>query len=273
MPGHILRTSGNHWCNPCLCPVTVLAVVTAPDGVSAARVVIVTGGSRGLGRETTDRLARLGYAVVVSYADDQREAESTVEAVLDGNGTAVAVRADVDDDLDVERLFAETIELFGAIDAVVHAVRGRVAGTPVGEVGLDEFDAVFRTHTRAAFVVNRHAARHVRTGGVIVNLSTSVAGSVLPRYGVNVAAAAAVDALTRVLALELRERDIAVNAVTLDVESPQTNARVADVIAYLLSDKGHGHTGHVIDLDDWSPPGSGPWTGDGHPNSGPGRPT
>jgi NAD(P)-dependent dehydrogenase (short-subunit alcohol dehydrogenase family) len=70
-------------------------------------------------------LAHLGYVVVLSYVDDQREAESTVEAVLDADGSAVAVRADVDDDLDIERLFVETIELFGAVDAVVQAVRGR----------------------------------------------------------------------------------------------------------------------------------------------------
>jgi len=67
-------------------------MVTASGGASAARVVIVTGGSRGLGRVASDRLAHLGYVVVLSYVDDQREAESTVEAVLDADGSAVAVR-------------------------------------------------------------------------------------------------------------------------------------------------------------------------------------
>ena len=64
-----------------------------------------------------------GYAVVVDYLHDQRAAESTVELVLADNGVAVAVRADVADEVDVQRLFAETIDLFGGIDVVVHAVR------------------------------------------------------------------------------------------------------------------------------------------------------
>ena len=151
----------------------VIAAGSSPGG----RVAIVTGGSRGVGREASRRLASLGYAVVVNYAHDQHTAESTVEAVLGDNGTAVAIRADVDDDLDVERLFDQTIEEFGAIDAVVHAVRGRVTATPLTEVTLDEFDAMCMTNVRATFVVNRMAARQVSNGGVIVNLSSSVADS------------------------------------------------------------------------------------------------
>jgi 3-oxoacyl-[acyl-carrier protein] reductase len=229
---------------------SVLAVVSTSGEVAAARVVIVTGGSRGLGREATDRLARLGYAVVVSYAEDQQEAELVVQAVLDRNGTAVAVRANVDDDLDVERLFAETIELFGAIDAFVHAVLGSVTPASVGKIGVDEFDVLCRTNQRAAFVVNQQAARHVRTGGAIINLSNSVVTSALPRYGANAVAAAAVDAVTRVLALELRDRDITVNTVSIDIERPPADGRAADIVAYLLSDEGHALTGQIIHLDD-----------------------
>ena len=85
----------------------------ALDGSPAGRVAIVTGGSRGVGQATIRRLAASGYAVVVDYLHDQRAAESTVEAILADNGDAVAVRADVADDLDVERLFAETAAAFG----------------------------------------------------------------------------------------------------------------------------------------------------------------
>ena len=220
-----------------------------PDAPAAGRVVIVTGGAQGPGRELSDRLARLGYAVVLSYADDQGQAESAVEAILADQGSAVAVRADVDDDLDVERLFAETVEMFGAIDAVVHAVRGEVTAADIREVALSEFDALLRTNVRAAFIVNRQAARHVRAGGAIVSLITSVAASTLPRYGASASAAAAVNALTRALALELRDQAIAVNAVSLDVEKPNAGGRIAGVIAYLLSDEGHAITGQVIQLD------------------------
>jgi len=203
-----------------------------------------------MGLETVERLSSLGYAVVVNYVHDQRTAESTVDAVLERRGAAVAIRADVADPLDVERLFAQTIEAFGAVDAVVHGVRGHVAPSPLTQVALDDFDEMCRTSLRATFIVNRMAARQLRDGGAIVNLFSSVSLSALPAYGGYAATAAAVDTLTRVLALELRERDITVNGVSLDVDRPCAPSRVAEVVTYLLDNDGHGITGHVIHLDD-----------------------
>jgi 3-oxoacyl-[acyl-carrier protein] reductase len=224
-------------------------MVFASGGRPGGRVAIVTGSSRGVGRETARRLASLGYAVVVNYAHDQRAAEATVEAILSANGAAVAVRADVDDDLDVERLFAETIEAFGPVDAVVHAVRGRVAATPVAQVALDEFDALLRTNIRATFIVNRMAAREVRNGGAIVNLSRSAVASPLASAPY-AATAAATDTLTRVLALELRDRDITVNGVSFGTARDRLAGQVADIIAFLLSEAGHSITGQVFHAED-----------------------
>jgi 3-oxoacyl-[acyl-carrier protein] reductase len=223
---------------------------TALNGSPAGRVAIVTGGSRGVGRATVRRLAARGYAVVVNYLHDQRAAESTVEAVLANNGNAVAVRADVADDLDVQRLFAETIAAFGGIDVVVHAAGSRIAVSSVTEVDLDEFDALVRINTRATFVVNQEAARHLRNGGAIVNLSSPADGSSLMTHGLYAATKATTDVLTRALALELRERNITVNAVSLEVHRPCAPNQVADVIAYLLSEHGHGLTGQVLRVGD-----------------------
>jgi NAD(P)-dependent dehydrogenase (short-subunit alcohol dehydrogenase family) len=107
------------------------------------RVAIVTGGSRGAGRAAALRLGRRGYAVVVGYARDRRAADAAVDDILAAGGLAVAIRADVTDELDVERLFAETIEAFGGVDLVVHA-----APTP-------------RT------LVDAHAARYLRAPGAV----------------------------------------------------------------------------------------------------------
>jgi 3-oxoacyl-[acyl-carrier protein] reductase len=220
----------------------------------AGRVAIVTGGSRGVGRATIHRLATRGYAVVVDYLHDQRAAESTVEQILADNGAAVAVRADVADALDVERLFAETIWTFGGIDVVVHAVGSPITATVVAEAGLDEFDDLIRINTRAAFIVNREAARHLRYGGAIVNLAcAAVVGSSLPTYSLYTATKAATEVLTRALALQLRTRDITVNAVSLEVDKPCAPGRVADLVVYLLSDHGHRLTGEVLRLDDARP--------------------
>ena len=225
-------------------------MTTALNGSPAGHVAVVTGGSRGVGRATIRRLAVRGYAVVVNYLHDQRAAESAVEAILANNGDAVAVRADIADDLDVNRLFAETIAAFGGIDVVVHAVGSRITATPLAEADLDEFDALVRINTRATFVVNREAARHVRSGGAIVNLSSSAGGSSLRTHGLYAATKAITDVLTRALALELHERNITVNAVSLEIARPCAPNRVADVIAYLLSDHGHRLTGQVLRVGD-----------------------
>lgn len=218
-----------------------------------ARVAIVTGGSRGVGGAATLKLAGRGYAVVVDYAHDQRGAESIVDLVLAEGGSAVAVRADVTDELDVERLFAETIELFGGVDVVVHGAGSRAVPGPMAEADLDEFDALCRMNTRATFLVNREAARHLRRGGTIVNLTSSVVASARPAQGAFAAARAATDALTRVLSLELRERDITVNAVSIDVDRPCVPGRVADLVAHLLGGAGHRLTGRVIAVDEPTP--------------------
>jgi len=225
-------------------------MTTALNGSPAGRVAIITGGSRGVGRATARRLAVIGYAVVVGYLHDQRAAESAVEEILTNNGNAVAIRADIADDLDVNRLFVETIAAFGGIDVVVHAAGRRITASGVTEVGLDEFDALVRTNTRATFVVNREAARHLRAGGAIVNLSSSTGGSSLRTHGVHAATKAPADVLTRALAVELHERDISVNAVSLEAGPPCAPDQVADVIAYLLSDQGHRLTGQVLRVGD-----------------------
>ena len=225
-------------------------MTTALNGSPAGRVAIVTGGSRGVGRAAARRLAAGGYAVAVSYLRGQRAAESAVDAILAGGGDAVAIRADTADDLDVQRLFAETIAAFGGIDAVIHAAGSRTTASGVTGAGLDEFDALMRINTRATFVVNHEAARHLRSGGAIVNLSSTAGGSSLRTHGLYAATKAPTDVLTRALALELGERNITVNAVSVEAGTPCAPGQVADVIAYLLSEHGHRLTGQVLRIGD-----------------------
>jgi 3-oxoacyl-[acyl-carrier protein] reductase len=232
-------------------------MTTALNGSPAGRVAIVTGGSRGVGRAAIRCLAARGYAVVVNYFHDQPAAESTVDAILANNGNAVAVRADIADDLDVKRLFAETIAAFGGIDVVVHAAGSRITASDVTTVELDEFDALVRINIRATFVVNQQAAQHLRNGGAIVNLSSSAGDSCLRTHGLYAATKAPTDVLTRALALELRERNITVNAVSVEVHRPCVPNQVADVIAYLVSDQGHRLTGQVLRVGDPRLPASG----------------
>jgi 3-oxoacyl-[acyl-carrier protein] reductase len=225
-------------------------MVNASGRSAASRVAVVTGGSRGVGGETVRRLARLGYGVVVNYVHDQPQAEATVEAVLRDRGTAVTIRADVADVLDVERLFAQTIETFGGVDAVVHAVRGQVTRAPLTELALGQFDEMCGTTIRAVFILNQAAARLLRNGGAIVNVVSSVEASALATYGGYAITSAAIDALTRAFARELRERDITVNAVAFDVDGTCVASSIADAVIHLLGDDAREITGHVIHVDD-----------------------
>jgi NADP-dependent 3-hydroxy acid dehydrogenase YdfG len=115
----------------------------------ADAVAIVTGGSSETGREVAVELARWGCAIVVVYLEHQRSAEATVAEILAAGGTTVAVRADLTDELDVRRLFTESIEAFGGVDVVVH------------------------TTTDSAAILYRHAEQHLRRGGAIVRVSSA----------------------------------------------------------------------------------------------------
>lgn len=218
------------------------------DTTRTGRVAIVTGGSLGIGREVTLTLARRSYVVVIHYARNQSAADATVEEILAANGTALTVRGDVTDELDVERLFTETTEAFGGVDVVVHAVP-QIILSPVVDADLDRFDELLRTTARGTFVVNRQAARDLRQGGAIVNLSSSGVGLPLPTYAAHVASTAAVNAITRVLARELHERDITVNAVASQPHRPGRPPDIANLVAFLVSQDGHAVNGQVIQAD------------------------
>jgi 3-oxoacyl-[acyl-carrier protein] reductase len=212
------------------------------------RVAIVTGGSRGIGREVVRKLARRGYAVVVGYIRDQDAADTIVDEVLAGRGRALTMRADVADELDVERLFAETANAFGGVDVVVHAAGHNVVGPAAGD-DLGRFDALQRTIVRGTFVVVRHAAGRVRDGGAIVNLSGAAVGSVLPTDAASAASDAAVGAMMRVFGCDLRDRDITVNAVAPAWDGACGAAAIADVVAFLVGSNGRSVNGRVIQVD------------------------
>ena len=223
-------------------------MATALNGAACeSRGHRVTGGSRGVGQAAACRLASGGCIVVVNYLHDQRAAELTVEAILAGNCEAMAVRADVADDLDVKRLFAETIAAFGGVDVP----RPHRRQSPHRDPRFLRQASTSSTHwsgstPRATFVVDREAACHLRNGGAIVNLSSSAEGSSLRTYGLYAATKAITNVLAQTLALELRERDITVNAVSPAIHGPCIPNRVTDIIAYLLSDHGHRLTGQIL---------------------------
>ncbi len=148
----------------------------------------------------------------------------------------------------MERLFTETTAEFGGVDVVVH-MAGRIVLGPIADYDLDDFDALQRTNVRGTFLVNQWASRHVRDGGAIVNLSNSAARLAMPTTAAYAASNAAVEAMTRVLASELRERDITVNAVAPRPNDPDDPTAIAEVEAFLVSRAGHSINGQIIRLN------------------------
>ena len=222
-----------------------MAAPAADDTTRNCRVAIVTGGSRGLGGDVTRTLADRGFAVVVYYSRDQCAADAAVEEVLAANGSALTVRGDVADELDVERLFAETIKAFGGVDVVVHAV-GQITLPPAPIADLDTFDAPLPSGALGTFVVNRQAARELRDGGAIVNIFGSVVGLARPIRTADTPSQDAAEAITRVVANELRGRDITVNAVVLELDRADVVAELVDLVAFLAGAAGHAVNGQVI---------------------------
>ncbi|MFE1923750.1 SDR family oxidoreductase [Streptomyces asoensis] len=199
------------------------------------RVALVTGASGGIGRAVARRLAAAGMAVGVHYAGNKAAAEETVAAVEAAGGRAIAVNGDVADEGAMADAFSAVEEAFGGVDVVIHTAGVMTLG-PVAAFDLDAFDRLMRTNVRGAFVVAQQAARRVRDGGAVVTFSTSVTRLAFPDYAPYAASKGAVEAMTLVLARELRGRDITVNAVApgptatplfLDGKDRQTVDRLA----------------------------------------------
>lgn len=176
------------------------------------RVAIVTGGSGGIGRTSAERLAADGLAVVVHYAGNKDRADDTVAGIVSNGGSAIAAGGDVADEHAMAALFDVAQDEFGGVDVLVHSA-GIMPLSPIAQLDLDVFDQVQRTNVRGTFVVDQLAAQRMRDGGAIINFSTSVTRLQIPGYGAYAASKGAVEAITLILARELRERDITVNAV------------------------------------------------------------
>ncbi len=165
-----------------------------PDQMTP-RVAIVTGGSGGIGRTVSERLARDGVDVVVHYAGSAGKAQATVKAITAAGGRATSFGGDVADEKAMTELFSHASATFGGIDVLVHTA-GIMPLAPIAEMDLDTFDRIQRTNVRGTFVVDQLAAQQLRPGGAIINYSTSITRLQMPTYGAYAASKGAVEALT-----------------------------------------------------------------------------
>jgi NAD(P)-dependent dehydrogenase (short-subunit alcohol dehydrogenase family) len=183
------------------------------------KVLIVTGGSRGIGAATARLAAERGYAVCVNYRKNQAAADALVSEISAAGGTALAVGADVASEPDVVRLFESVDARLGPLTALVNNAGILEKQTRVEDIDAARIDRVFATNVRGAFICAREAVRRLSTarggpGGAIVNVSSRAAQLGAPGEYVDYAASkAALDALTVGLAREVAGEGIRVNGV------------------------------------------------------------
>jgi 3-oxoacyl-[acyl-carrier protein] reductase len=176
------------------------------------KVAIVTGASRGIGAAVAERLAADGFTVVINYSGDATPAEALARKIEAAGGRALTAKADIADSDAVRRLFDAAETAFGSVDILVNNA-GIMALSPLAETEDVAFDRLVSVNLKGTFNTLREAARRLRGGGRIINFSSSVVGLYQPTYGVYAATKGAVEAMTHVLANELRGRNITVNTV------------------------------------------------------------
>ncbi|AEG68249.1 SDR family oxidoreductase [Ralstonia solanacearum] len=242
-----------------------------------SRVIVITGGSRGIGRATAVLCARRGWSVAIQYRGNRHAADETLGLVEQAGGQALAVQGDVSSEQDVTALFDAAQHRFGALHGVVNNAGIVAPAQDVADMSVQRLRTMFETNVLGAFLVAREAARRLSTarggaGGSLVNVSSAAARLGSPHEYVDYAASkGAVDTMTLGLARELGREGVRVNAVRpglIDTEihasggqpdraqrlgaampmgRPGTADEVAETIVWLLSDAASYVTGALLD--------------------------
>ena len=173
---------------------------------------IVTGASGGIGKGIAERLAADGFSIVAHYAGSVAKANECVQDIQKAGGQATAVGADISKPEEVKQLFEKAKEQYGEIAVVAHCA-GIMPLAPIAKGDVEMFDKVIATNLRGTYLIMSEAANHLPGGGRIIVFSSSVVEKNFPAYGAYVASKAGVEGLTHVLANELGDKKITVNAV------------------------------------------------------------
>jgi 3-oxoacyl-[acyl-carrier protein] reductase len=238
---------------------------------STSPVALVTGGAGGIGTAVSRRLARDGNTVVVAYSKSADAAEQLVREIEASGQRASALQADVAKPDEVAQLFEKTQAQYGRIDYVINNA-GTIVPRPLADITDEVYDLVFNVNVRGALNVLKQAAKHLGSGGRIVNTSSTMVGHPIPGGALYAASKAALEALGAVAAKELGPRGITVNSLRVGATVPGMFSKapperqaamaaaspfkrlgkpedIADVVAFLVSDAGRWITGQTITVD------------------------
>jgi NAD(P)-dependent dehydrogenase (short-subunit alcohol dehydrogenase family) len=243
-----------------------------------ARILLITGGGRGIGAATARLAARRGYAVCINYLRDKDSAERVVQDIRGEGGSAIAVAGDVSQEKDVLHLFEACDRSLGRLDALVNNAGIVVTRARAEAMSAERLQRMFAVNAVGAFLCAREAIRRMSTkhggkGGAIVNVSSGAARLGSPGEWVDYAASkAAIDTMTIGLSKELADEGIRVNCVrpgfvntgihagagepgrierlreTIPMKRGGEPEEVASAILWLLSDEASYSTGAILDV-------------------------
>lgn len=243
-----------------------------------SKLVLITGGSRGIGAATALLAARQGYAVAVNYASNSLAADEVVRQICQSGGQAMAVQADVAVEAQVLAMFEKIDAKFGRLNALVNNAGVVDMTTRVDAITLPRLQRIFEINVFGSFLCAREAVRRMSTrhggaGGAIVNVSSAAARLGAPGQYVDYAAAkGAIDTFTVGLAKEVASEGIRVNAVRpglieteihasgglphraqdmapqVPMQRPGSAKEVAESIVWLLSENSSYTTGALLDV-------------------------
>jgi enoyl-[acyl-carrier protein] reductase III len=195
--------------------------------VTTPRWVLVTGGSRGIGRAISLRFAAAGWRVLVNFFVNRDAADKAAREIEERGGTAHLLQADLKDPAEIDRMFAEVARRTDRLDVFVsNAASGVLRDTL--DLQARHLDWVLRTNTLPLLLCARAAAPLMGRGGRIVSLSSLGSQRAIPGYAAVGASKAALEALTRYLAVELAPRGITVNAISAGAVDTDVWRAVAD---------------------------------------------
>ena len=237
------------------------------------KVVIVTGGSRGIGAATSKLLASNGYSVCVNYRSNQKQADEVISNITETGGIAFSLKADVSKEADVKHLFSAVNEKYGLVTHLVNNVGVLFTQSSLSEISFSRFNEVMAVNVGSCFLCSKEFIAQPLKSGAIVNVSSLASRSGAPFEYIDYAASkGAMESLTKGLSIELAARDIRVNAVRpgfiytdihtdggepnrverlasqIPLQRGGTPEEVANAIAWLLSDEASYLTGSFVDI-------------------------
>ncbi len=214
----------------------------------ATREILVTGGSRGIGRAISLRFAEAGARVFVNFFVNREAAEKTAREIELRGGTAHLVQADLKEPAEIRRLFAEVARVAGRLDVLVSNAASGVLKNAL-ELSAKHWDWVLDTNARPLLLCAQEAARLMVAGGRIVSLSSLGSQRTIPGYAAVGVSKAALEALTRYLAVELAPRGITVNAVSAGAVEGDVWRAIPDGEALLAAVRARTPAGTLVSAE------------------------